>query len=89
MLWGGAVALLVADYATTRVGLEKGLQEANPILAWSIHHGGVDTILAAKLVVLLSGLLLYMITDEWGKSLIPATIIIVMALVLSINVLAL
>lgn len=54
-LFLGVVVLMVADLATTTVGLHLGLSEANPVVATVEHRFGVGGIVGLK--VLAAGLL--------------------------------
>lgn len=50
--WGLVAAVFVADVALTFAGLQLGLAEGNPLMAYAIGLGGIAALVLAKTMVL-------------------------------------
>lgn len=53
-LWTIAIIAAIADTVTTAYGLERGLQEGNPIIHAVLTYTGTAGLVALKLLVLLA-----------------------------------
>ncbi|AWB27740.1 DUF5658 family protein [Halococcoides cellulosivorans] len=71
LLWGAVLAGLVADMATTTVGLEAGLTEGNPLMRWGISVWGPAALVGLKvpIVAVAVGLRLYRVDFGYAAAL--------------------
>ena len=63
----------IVDWAWTLAHLSRGVEEANPILRWTLENGGVPAFSIAKvgIAALAGGFLLLHVRFQWVRRLLP------------------